>query len=74
MLGTTKKAVPDNFARHRFASVAPSDRFERSTPALGELCSVPRALRDSPLGVLAERDRMALQNALDTAGEELGDH
>jgi hypothetical protein len=31
-------------------------------------------LRDSPLGVLAERDRAALQNALDAAAEERGNH
>lgn len=31
-------------------------------------------LRDSPLGVLTERDRAALQNALDSTGEELGNH
>lgn len=37
----TKKAVPGDFVGHRFVSVAPPDRFERSTPALGELCSVP---------------------------------
>ncbi len=29
-------------------------------------------LRDSPLGALTERDRMALQKALDAAGEEFG--